>query len=87
MERQVGVMSKKVIEGEGEDAAPYKIYIAGFDRYGKPDQPVGMVAECWTVEEVRAFRTRADVRYKSTAIGRAANVPLRQSNCKMRREN
>ena len=51
------------IKGEGEDAAPYKIYILGIDRYGKPDQPVEKVAECWTEDEVRAFRRRADKRY------------------------
>jgi hypothetical protein len=56
-------MSKMNIEAEGEEAAPYKIYVLGIDRYGKLDQPVEMVAEFWTEEEVRAFKLRADKKY------------------------
>jgi hypothetical protein len=51
------------MEIEGDETPPYKIYILGIDRYGKPDQPVEKAAEFWTEEEVRAFTSRADKRY------------------------
>ncbi len=63
------------IEGEGEDVAPYQIYIAGLDQYDRPNPTVKKVADCWTKEEVRAFRRRADMRY--TVVVERKPIPAR----------
>jgi hypothetical protein len=64
------------IEGEGEDVAPYQIYIAGVDQYERPNPLVRKVADCWTKEEVRAFRRRADTRY--TVLVERKPIPLNE---------
>ncbi len=51
------------LEIEGEDGAPSLIFRCGADRYDRMNQPVERVAECWTEEEVRAFKLRRDSTY------------------------
>ena len=61
---------------EGQTAAPFAIYILGFDWFANPDRPIKRAAECWTEDEVRSFKAQGGTDYV-VVVGREM-IPLQE---------